>query len=469
LIAALPASANFTPDALFVPSTVGFSGTYNDSNSPGNPVADSGSFSINSASTFTAPQTTGTYSYTKTGESTATLTYTSNYSLSGDTETETSTVQLTFTTANGGTFTSSGSYSGVEDGFSYNGSFTGTGTFTYTYANTAPTISAVADVAYDIGSVPAMLSIQATVGDIQSGAGWVCVTAESSDMDLVPDENIAVSGTGTERTVEITPVGKKSGQTTITLTASDGNLTATETFDVTISVGVVTQIMGTGHTVSRNESPLPLSNGDPVFEKDVFRTGASGFIKITLGDHSVITVGSNSEAEIVEAAPANTSLVGYLFGLVRGYLKTEASQNARENFRIKTRQIALGVRGTVFEVTAETGQTTVDVTEGTVEVIETSTGRTSILNAGDSQQIISDGSFGATLVSTGNKQGSFDFYAERGFAYRLLRSTDLDFSNSATLGSIAGDDSPASLPFDDSSSSDPAAFFRIERVAIDAG
>jgi len=61
------------------------------------------------------------------------------------------------------------------------------------------------------------------------------VTASSSNPALVPSSNIVVSGTGTSRTVTVTPVANQIGTATITITGGDGTSTASDTFVVTVN------------------------------------------------------------------------------------------------------------------------------------------------------------------------------------------------------------------------------------------
>ena len=100
-------------------------------------------------------------------------------------------------------------------------------------ANTAPTISNVADQSTDEDTATG--AIPFTVGDAQTAAGALAVTASSSNTALVPNANIVLGGSGANRTITITPAANLSGTTTITLTVTDaGGLTATDTFVLTV-------------------------------------------------------------------------------------------------------------------------------------------------------------------------------------------------------------------------------------------
>jgi autotransporter-associated beta strand protein len=61
------------------------------------------------------------------------------------------------------------------------------------------------------------------------------LTGTSSNPALVPNVNIACGGTGTARTVTVTPAANQSGSTTITLTISDGSFTASKDFLLTVN------------------------------------------------------------------------------------------------------------------------------------------------------------------------------------------------------------------------------------------
>ncbi len=61
------------------------------------------------------------------------------------------------------------------------------------------------------------------------------VSATSSNSTLVPNANIVLGGTGTDRTIAITPAAGQSGTTTITVTVSDGISTSSDTFQLIVN------------------------------------------------------------------------------------------------------------------------------------------------------------------------------------------------------------------------------------------
>ena len=103
-----------------------------------------------------------------------------------------------------------------------------------TPVNDAPTITPIADQA--LVEDTATGAIGFTIGDAESAAGILTVTANSSDQTLVPDGNITLSGSGANRTINIMPgVNQSGGPATITVTVNDGTTTSQTTFDVTVA------------------------------------------------------------------------------------------------------------------------------------------------------------------------------------------------------------------------------------------
>ena len=62
-----------------------------------------------------------------------------------------------------------------------------------------------------------------TVGDVDNPAANLTLSAVSSNTTLVPNANVVFGGSGEDRTATITPAMNRKGETTITLTVSDGD------------------------------------------------------------------------------------------------------------------------------------------------------------------------------------------------------------------------------------------------------
>ncbi|MBE2272216.1 MAG: SH3 domain-containing protein, partial [Anaerolinea sp.] len=99
--------------------------------------------------------------------------------------------------------------------------------------NTAPTISDVVNQSISANTSTGALAI--TVGDAETAPGSLILTATSNNQTLVPDANIVLGGAGASRSVDVTPALNQTGVAMITLTVSDGSLTAQDTFTVTVT------------------------------------------------------------------------------------------------------------------------------------------------------------------------------------------------------------------------------------------
>ena len=101
-----------------------------------------------------------------------------------------------------------------------------------TAVNDAPTISNTSDKVISQNSSTGPIPV--TIGDVETAAGSLQLTAQSSNTSLVPQSGLVMGGSGANRTVTVTPAANQSGQATITLQVSDGTLVATDTFIVTV-------------------------------------------------------------------------------------------------------------------------------------------------------------------------------------------------------------------------------------------
>lgn len=119
----------------------------------------------------------------------------------------------------------------VTDG----GNATATDTFVLTVnaVNDAPTISDVTNKTTAEDTTLADVAI--TIADIETATSSLTMSGSSSDTSLVSNSAIVFGGSGANRTVSITPSANQSGTATITLTVSDGNATASDTFVLTVT------------------------------------------------------------------------------------------------------------------------------------------------------------------------------------------------------------------------------------------
>ncbi len=119
----------------------------------------------------------------------------------------------------------------ISDG--QGGTASATVSVSVTAVNDAPTITDVAN--QSTNEDIATSAIPFTIGDVDTALASLTVTRTSSNTSLVPLANVVLGGSGTNRTVTLTPAPDQSGTSTITLTVSDGTLTATDTFVLTVN------------------------------------------------------------------------------------------------------------------------------------------------------------------------------------------------------------------------------------------
>ena len=105
--------------------------------------------------------------------------------------------------------------------------------FTVTAVNDAPTISNITDRSVAVNSNTGAIAI--TIGDIETAATSLTLTRASSNPTLVPLSGIVFGGSGANRNVTVTPAANQLGTATITTTVSDGTITASDTFALSVT------------------------------------------------------------------------------------------------------------------------------------------------------------------------------------------------------------------------------------------
>jgi hypothetical protein len=172
------------------------------------------------------------------------------------------------------------------------GALTASTTFTVTVnapspSNTAPSITSIADQTINVNGATAALSFK--VSDNETGASGLTVTGSSSNTSLVPLSGIVIATKGANRTVTVTPAAGKSGSATITMTVSDGSLTASTAFKVTVNA------------VSGGNTSPTISE---IADQTVAANSSTSAIPFTVGDAETAAVsltltGSSSDTTIV--------------------------------------------------------------------------------------------------------------------------------------------------------------------------
>ncbi len=153
-----------------------------------------------------------------------------------------------------------------------------------TAVNDLPTISSIANQTTNEDTPTG--AVVFTVGDLETPAASLTITASSSNVTLIPSGNIVLGGSGANRTVTVTPAANQSGNATITMSVGDGTATANTTF--TVSVAEV------------NDLPTISSISNQTTNEDT----ATGGVAFTVGDQE-----TPLSSLTITASSGNTTLI----------------------------------------------------------------------------------------------------------------------------------------------------------------
>ncbi|MEI6395661.1 MAG: Ig-like domain-containing protein, partial [Verrucomicrobiota bacterium] len=98
--------------------------------------------------------------------------------------------------------------------------------------NEPPTISAINKLTIAVST--STWPIPFTIGDAETPLSSLTLSASSSDKSLVQNTGIVLGGSGSGRTVTVTPLSGHSGRANITITVSDGFATASSSFQLSV-------------------------------------------------------------------------------------------------------------------------------------------------------------------------------------------------------------------------------------------
>lgn len=135
-------------------------------------------------------------------------------------------------------------------------------------SNTPPTISDIANQTINEDSTTGPLAF--IVGDAETSAAGLVVSASSSNTTLVPNANLVLGGSGANRTLTATPAANKFGSATITVTVSDGSLSSSDTFVLTVSAvnDAPVAVNDSTNTIATNPVTISVLSNDSDVEND---------------------------------------------------------------------------------------------------------------------------------------------------------------------------------------------------------
>lgn len=178
---------------------------------------------------------------------------------------------------------------------------------TVTPVNDPPAIGAVADLTTNVNVATGPINV--SLSDDLTAAASIGLTAASSNTSLVPNANIAIAGTGSNRTVIVTPAANLTGAATITLTATDsGGLSSTETFVVTVNAApTISPVADVTTNVNTATSPLSVTLGDDITAAAILVLSATSSNSSLIPNANIALAGSGASRTAVVTPAANLS------------------------------------------------------------------------------------------------------------------------------------------------------------------
>jgi hypothetical protein len=176
--------------------------------------------------------------------------------------------------------------------------------------NGSPVISSISDISIAENTSSGIINF--TVSDAQTPASLLTVTATSSNTALIPNGNIVLGGTDTNRTVRVTPLANQTGSSIITISVTDqDNATAHETFVVTVfdSANMPTITPISDQTINEDTSTgaiaFTLSDSDTPASLLTVTVGSSNVALVPTS--SILVAGSGANRTVTVTPAANAS------------------------------------------------------------------------------------------------------------------------------------------------------------------
>jgi hypothetical protein len=120
----------------------------------------------------------------------------------------------------------------VNDGGASNNVVSRSFTVTVNEVNTSPTIGSITNLVIAVDT--ATPAIPFTIGDAETAAASLTLSGSSDNTNLVLPADIVFGGSGSSRTVRVTPEPGETGVANITITVSDGTDTTKSVFQLSV-------------------------------------------------------------------------------------------------------------------------------------------------------------------------------------------------------------------------------------------
>ena len=329
------------------------------------------------------------------------------------------------------------------------GTLTATETFDVTVnaVNDAPTITTIGNQTIDEGTSTGPLSF--TIGDVETAASSLTITRASDNTPLVPLANIVLGGSGTSRTVTVTPVAGGSGPVVITLGVNDGTTTIETTFTVNVSnvddPPTISAIADQLINEDNSTSALAFTISDPETAAGLLTVTGSSSVTSLISNSNIVFGGSAGSRTVTVTPSANQNGTCVITVNV-----SDGSNTVSETF-----QVTVNAIDDTPTITAIAAQTTNEDTPTsdipfTIGDAETSAGTLTLSGSSSNATLIPNGNivFGGTGTSrtvtvtpVANESGSADITVTVGdgglTATRTFTLTVNPVNDSPTISAIA--------------------------------
>lgn len=221
---------------------------------------------------------------------------------------------------------------GLTDGLADPRTGTGVIDMVVQAVNSPPTITRIADQNLDEDS--SVTGIPFTVGDPDNALGDLSIVVSSANQSLVPDAGLQIGGSGANLTLDIHPAAEASGVATVTVTVSDGALSASAIFQVFVA--------------PRNDAPVLGLIADQTTNEDTAITVALSLLDVDTPLNQITVTGSSSSQLLVPDANINITGAGSTRQVT---LTPAANQSGQADITLSANDGMGGVSGVTFKLT----------------------------------------------------------------------------------------------------------------------
>lgn len=174
--------------------------------------------------------------------------------------------------------------------------------------NSPPTISSIPNQRTAANTPTPAVAF--TVGDAETPAGDLTLSAESSNPTLVPPANVTFGGSGADRTVTVTPATGEQGTASITVTVTDGGgAGASTSFSVAVGLPSISNIPNQSTSTNTPTPAIPFTISDTETAADDLTLTAASSNAGLVPVENIVFGGSGSD-RTVTVTPA-TDVVGF--------------------------------------------------------------------------------------------------------------------------------------------------------------